>query len=406
MASPTTRCQECFPNGDLEEYMELPSGFDPERKNGKVCRLKKSLYGLKQSPSAWFDRFTKSIQQYGYKQARADHTLFYRSLSEKIMIVIVYVDDIVVTGNDRVEIERIKKKLACDFEMKDLGDLRNFLKMEVARNKNEISVSQPKYVLDLLKETGMMGCRPVDTPMDANVKLNNKDDDQPIDKGQYQRLVGKLIYLAHTRLDIAFAVSCVSQFMHSPSKSHLDVVYRILKYLKGTLGRGLMFKKNEGRNIEVYVEVDWAGLVNDRRSTLGYCSYVWGNLLTWRSKKQSVVARSSAEAELRIESEFVTLRICEILWLKMLLKELRIESEFPLRVYCDNKAAILIAHNSVHDDCTKHVEVDRYFIKEKIDDGTISVTSVPTSQQSVLSSFRGSVDKFKRVVRVIPFFVE
>ena len=218
--------------------------------------------------------------------------------------------------------------------------------------------------------------------------------------------MGKLNNLAHTRLDIAFAVSCVSQFMHSPSKSHLDVVYRILKYLKGTLGRGLMFKKNEGRNIEVYVEVDWAGLVNDRRSTLGYCSYVWGNLLTWRSKKQSVVARSSAEAELRIESEFVTLRICEILWLKMLLKELRIESEFPLRVYCDNKAAILIAHNSVHDDCTKHVEVDRYFIKEKIDDGTISVTSVPTSQQSVLSSFRGSVDKFKRVVRVIPFFVE
>ena len=168
----------------------------------------------------------------------------------------------------------------------------------------------------------MIGCRPIDTPMDANVKLNNKDDDQPVDKGQYQRLVGKLIYLAHTRPGIAFAVGCMSQFMHSPYKSHLDAGYRILKYLKGTLGRGLMFTKNEGRNVEVYVDADWAGSVNDRRSTSGYCSYVWGNLVTWKSKKQTVVARSSIEAELRS----TTLGICDILWLKMLLKELRIES--------------------------------------------------------------------------------
>ena len=179
--------------------------------------------------------------------------------------------------------------------------------------------------------------------------------------------MGKLIYLAHTRPNIAFAVSCMSQFKHSPYKSHLDAVYRILKYLKGTPGRGLMFKKNEGRNIEVYVDVDWESSVNDRHSTLGYCSYVWGNLVTWRSKKQTVVARSSAEAELRS----TTLGICEILWLKMLLKELRIESKFLLRVYCDNKAAISIAHNPVHHNRTNHVEVDNHFIKEKIDDGTI-----------------------------------
>ena len=200
-----------------------------------------------------------------------------------------------------------------------------------------------------------MGCSSVDTLMDANVKLDNKDDEQPVYKGQYQRLVGKLIYLAHTRLDIAFAMNCVSQFMHLPSKSHLDDVYWILKYLKGTPGRGLMFKKNEGRKVEVYVDVDWAGSVNDRRSTSTYCSYVWGNLVTWSSKKQTVVARSSAEVELRSTS----LGICGILWLKMSLKELRIESEFPLRVYCDNKATISIAHNPVHHDHTKHVEVDK-----------------------------------------------
>ena len=145
----------------------------------------------------------------------------------------------------------------------------------------------------------MMGCKPVDTPMDANVKLDMKENDEPVDKGQSQRLVGKLIYLAHTLPDIAFVVSCVSQFMHSPSKSHLDVVYWILKYLKGTPGRGLLFQKNEERKVEVYVHADWAGLVTDRRSTSGYCSYVWGNLVTWRSKKQTVVAWSNDEAELR-----------------------------------------------------------------------------------------------------------
>ena len=188
------------------------------------------------------------------------------------------------------------------------------------------------------------------------------------------------------------------------------------RVLKGTLGRGLMFKKNEGRNVEVYVDADWAGSINDRCSTSGYCSYVWGNLVTWRSKKQTVVARSSAEVELRS----TTLGICEILWLKILLKEPRIESELPLRIFYDNKTAISIAHNPVHHDYTKHVEVDRHFIKEKIDDGTSTVTYVPTSQQTVdiltkalfkpmfdkMIDKRGSVDKFKRVVRVIPYFVE
>ena len=120
--------------------------------------------------------------------------------------------------------------------------------------------------------------------MDANVKLETRTEDEPVDKGRYQRLVGRLIYLSYTRPDIAFAVSCVSQFMHSPSNTHMQAVYRILKYLKGTPGRGLLFKKNSGRGLEIYTDADWAGSVNDRRSTSGYCSFVWGNLVTWKSK--------------------------------------------------------------------------------------------------------------------------
>ena len=194
---------------------------------------------------------------------------------------------------------------------------------------------------------------------------------------RYQKLVGKLIYLSHTRPDIAFAVSIVSQFMHSPYEVHLEAVYRILRYLKSTPGKGLFFKKSEQKTIEAYTDVDWAGSVTDRRSTSGYCTYIWGNLVTWRSKKQSVVARSSAEAEYRAMAHGV----CEILWLKKILEELKRPLEMPMKLYCDNKAAISIAHNPVQHDRTKHVEIDRHFIKEKLEASIICMPFVPTTQQ-------------------------
>lgn len=158
-------------------------------------------------------------------------------------------DDIILTGDDKEEMERIKWKLSMEFEMKDLGNLRYFLKMEVARNKMVILVTQCKYVIDLLKETRMLACKPVDTPMDPNVKLKLKTNSNLVDKGRYQHLAGKLIYLFHTRPNIADYVSCVSQFMHSPSD--MEAVYRILKYLKGTPGKGLSFKKSEARAVEI-----------------------------------------------------------------------------------------------------------------------------------------------------------
>lgn len=148
-----------------------------------------------------------------------------------------------MTGDDKKEIQLIKTQLTFEFEMKDLGSLRYFLGMEVARNKTGLSICQRKYTIDLLKETGMLGARPVESPMDPNAKLEIKPDDTPVDKGRYLRLVGRLIYLSHTRPDIAFAVSCGSHFMHSPSEIHMQEVYRILKYLKGTPGRGLLFRK-------------------------------------------------------------------------------------------------------------------------------------------------------------------
>lgn len=170
--------------------------------------------------------------------------------------------------------------------------------MEVARSKEGIFISQRKYTLDLLEETGKLGCKPVGIPLEKNWKSKIKDDEPSVDVGRYQRLVGRLIYLSLTRPDIAYVVSVVSQYMHSPTRRHLEAVNHILKYLKGTPGSGLMFLKTESRSIKGYVDADWAGS-EDCKSTSGYCTKLWGNLVTWRSKKQTVMARSSAEPEFR-----------------------------------------------------------------------------------------------------------
>ncbi|RVW36389.1 Retrovirus-related Pol polyprotein from transposon RE1 [Vitis vinifera] len=260
---------------------------------------------------------------------------FKQSNDGRMTILIVYVDDIILTGDDTGEVERLKKVLATEFKVKDLGQMRYFLGMEVARSRKGISISQRKYVLDLLTETGMLGCKPSDTPIKARNKMES--DGKPVDRERYQRLVGRLIYLSHTRPNIAFAISVVSQYMHSLKESHLEAVYKILRYLKGSPGRGLFFKKSDSKKVEIYTDVDWAGSANDKRSTTGYCTYVWGNLVTWRSKKQSVVARSSAETEFRAVAQ----GMCEGLWLQKLLKELRITIELPIKLYVTTKLPLV-----------------------------------------------------------------
>ena len=155
----------------------------------------------------------------------------------------------------------------------------------------------------------MLGCRPVATPIEQNHHLS-KDVGTPVDKECYQRLVGRLIYISHTRPDIAFAVSVVSQFMHDPRSSHMNAVYRILRYLKSSPGKGLFYTKQGSIQVECYTDADWAGSLDDRRSTSGYCTFVGGNLIAWRSKKQSVVARSTAEAEFRAMAHGVCVSCC------------------------------------------------------------------------------------------------
>ena len=165
--------------------------------------------------------------------------------------------------------------------------------------------------------------------------------------------------------------------MHSPKESHLKAVYKILRYLKGSLGRGLFFKKSDSKKVEIYTDADWVGSTDDRRSTIGYCTYVWGNLVTWRSKKQSVVAKNSVKTEFKAVAQ----GMCEGLWLQKLSKELRIIIELSIKFYCDNKAAISVSHNPVQHDKTKHIEVDKHFIKENFEKGIICMTYIPTREQ-------------------------
>ncbi|WKA10696.1 hypothetical protein VitviT2T_028256 [Vitis vinifera] len=246
--------KNAFLHGELSEevYMDLPPGcMVSEKQCQKVCKLKKSLYGLKQSSRAWFGRFTKSMRAFGYRQSNSDHTLFLKKQHGKITTLIVYVDDMVVTGNDPEERKALQNYLYKEFEMKDLGPLKYFLGIEVSRSSEGIFLSQRKYALDLLQETGMSGCQPVNTP--------------------------------------------------------IEEVMRILRYLKNAPGKGILFAKNvDHQSIEVYTDADWAGAVDDRRSTSGYFTFVGGNLVTWKSKKQNVVARSSVEAEFRVCMEVVS----------------------------------------------------------------------------------------------------
>nr|GEV94945.1 putative ribonuclease H-like domain-containing protein [Tanacetum cinerariifolium] len=261
--------------------------------------------------------------------------------------------------------------------MKDLGNLKYFLGIEVLRSPKGIFICQKKYILDLLAEVGMVNCKPDDMPTMENQKLFMEENTELVNKTRYQRLVGKLIYLTHTRPDIAYAVGVVSRFMHQPQAAHMDAVIRIISYLKGTAGHGILFGSNGHLDIQIYTDADWAGDKDKRRSTSGYFSLVGGNLVTWRSKKQKVVALSSTEAEFR----GIANGVAEALWIRKLVSEIGFSPHKSTQIMCDNKAAIQISENPVQHDRTKHVEVNRHFIKEKLEAGIIELPFVRSTDQ-------------------------
>ncbi|XP_070665139.1 uncharacterized mitochondrial protein AtMg00810-like [Malus domestica] len=258
--------------------MKLPPGHPRENEPNKVCRLHKAIYGLKQSPRAWYSKLSLILEVAGFKRSHADSSLFVRSSIAGKLVVLIYVDDLIITGDNISEIKMLKQSLLQKFSIKDLGPLKYFLGIEVATSSKGLFLNQRKYVLDLLDEANMMECKPVQTPLASKLQWHEKGE--PLsDPSVYQQMVGKLIYLTITRSDISYLVSLASQFMHSPTLVHWEIVKRILRYLKGSVGRWIIMKNNGSNHILAYT-ADWARNALDRKSTIGFCTFVGGNLVT------------------------------------------------------------------------------------------------------------------------------
>ncbi|RVW87112.1 Oligopeptide transporter 1 [Vitis vinifera] len=370
--------KNAFLHDELEEevYMKIPPGHplcgDPSR----VCKLNKSIYGLKQSPRAWHAKLSSTLEDLGFTRSSADSSLYVQTGQTEKLMVLIYVDDLIITGSNADSIAALKKKLQGKFPVKDLGPLKYFLGIEVATSRKGLFLNQRKYTIDLLRDCNMLNSKPANTPFDSKLQLDKLGD--PLDSpNYYQKLVGKLIYLTITRPDISFAVSLVSQHMHAPTVVHLCMVKRILRYLKKTIGRGIVMRRNGHTDIIGFSDSDWAGNTIDRRSTTGYCMFVGGNLVSWKSKKQPVVARSSAEAEYRA----MAAASCEMVWLKNLLTDLGFSPTSPMKLFCDNQAAMHIAANPVFHERTKHIEVDCHFIRQQVQSKVIQTHYIRSSDQ-------------------------
>ena len=311
---------------------------------------------------------------------RSDYSLFTKREGDVFSAILVYVDDLIITGNNEGAIDAAKLFLSTHFHMKDMGAVSYFLGIEVDRTPKGIFLSQRKYVQDLLREYNLEKCRTLKLPMDTHVKLTPETRTPLHTPEIYQRLIGKLIYLTITRPDIAFTVHVLSKFMHCPTSAHYQAGLRVLRYLAGSTHQGILLASHSTAQLTAYCDSDWAGCSSTRRSTSGFCILLGESPVSWKSKRQWVVARSTAEAEYRS----MALTICEVMWLRQLLKDLGIKDIGSTVVKCDNQAALAIAANPVHHEKTKHVDIDCHFIRDKATEGII-ITPVHVSSKHQLA---------------------
>lgn len=383
--------KSAFLNGVLEEevYVDQPEGF--EREEGKVLRLKKALYGLKQAPRAWYGRIDGYFCDQGFKRSMSEPTLYVKLKGKALLIVSLYVDDLIVTGNDLEVIKEFKHDMMNTFEMSDLGLMHYFLGMEVCQ-KEGIFISQRKYAEDLLKKFKMIGCKSVATPLIANEKLKKEDGTKKADAVAYRSLVGSLLYLTATRPDIMFATSMLSRFMQSPSQVHFGAAKRVLRYVQGTMDFGIWFNSCPHSKLIGFTDSDWAGSLDDMRSTSGYCFNLGSGVFSWGSKKQATVAQSTAEAEYVAAAGAVN----QAIWLSRILEDMGAKQQKPVEIYCDNKSAIAMAKNPVYHSRTKHIAIKYHFLREAEANGEIELKFC-NSEEQVADIFTKALprDKFQ-----------
>lgn len=278
--------KSAFLNGEISEevYVVQPEGYVVEGSEHLVYRLKKALYGLKQAPRAWYNKIDGHFRSHGYVRSTTEHTLYRKVIEDgKSILISLYVDDIIYTSNSVTLIEQFKKEMEDAFKMSDLGLMRFFLGLEIHQLSNGIFISQKRYIEDLINKLNMKGCKHVDTPMGVNEKFLNEDTGVLLDPGVYRSLIGKLLYVVHTRPDICYAINFLSRFMSRPNNDHLGAARRIVKYLAGTLLYGLFYPHEvEGKSdLEGYTDSDWGGSLQDRKSTSGLLFKFGSSVVSW-----------------------------------------------------------------------------------------------------------------------------
>lgn len=367
-----------FLNGKLNEeiYMEQPQGF---KHNNKVCLLQKSIYGLKQASRVWNETVHNLLTKHGYRQTKCEPCVYIKRTNyKKLTILALYVDDFFIFSNCCKEKSYIINILSNNFNIKNLGPIKNCLGMSVHRDrtKGTILLRQSEYIKKLLSRFGMLDANGVSTPMQVNEKFENCDSNNSECDLKYRELVGSLMYLnVCTRPDISYCCSLLSQFNNSFNKSHWLAAKRVIRYLKGTIDHGLLFmKNNKNPDLEAFADADWANDPNDRKSFSGFVIKLGGNTISWESRKQRCVAMSSTEAEYLSMSNSCK----DILFIRNLLFELT-GKYFKCELRNDNQSAIKMLSTKDCHKRTKHIDVRYHFIKDLISKNYINVTYLPTS---------------------------
>ncbi len=372
--------ETAFLNGDLEEeiYMKQPEGFVQPGEENLVCRLKRSLYGLKQSPRCWNFLLDKHLSALGFVRSVNDPCLYTGTVNGNFVVLAVYVDDIIVSAKHEADVEIIKKSFSERFGIKDLGKLHYFLGIQVQQSPQGVWIGQQKYAEDILRKFSMENCVTVATPMETGaVLMQSPVDSQLFDNPRvYQSAIGSLLYLANcTRPDLTFAVHKLAQFSKNPHQVHWKSVKRVFAYLKGTVNLGLGFQANSQQELEAYCDADYAGDLDKRRSTSGHVLFSADGPISWLSQKQPVVALSTAEAE------YVAL--CEatkkVVWMRRVLADLGLEQKEPTMIWEDNQAAIALTDNPGQHPKVKHIATRYHYTREAVGDKEVKIKFCPSA---------------------------
>jgi len=368
--------KSAFLNGDLEEevYIEQPDGFILKN---LVCRLKKALYGLKQAPRAWYYRLDKYLHQQGFSKGSADSNLYIKIENYKLLIIVVYVDDIIFGINEEAMSQRFALMMQKEFEMSLLGELTYFLGLQIQQNEDGIFLSQTKYLKQILKKYGMEDSKPICTPMVIGCSLHANDESAAVHQPTYRSMIRSLLYLTGTRPDIMHGVGIVGIFQANPKETHLQAVKRIFKYLQGTQKYGLWYPRDTDLTLHAYKDTDWTESIDDRESTSGGAFFMGSRLVSWFSEKQSSIALSTAEAEYVAAASCCT----QLLWMMQTLQDFQITCTPPISILCDNTSAISISKNPVMYSKTKHISIKYHFLREQVLEQKVKLEYVPSKEQ-------------------------